>query len=56
MDECILLHDTNSINHYKNLEMLDSPGRVISQITTGVCKIQRFDFDSNLVVTRKVII
>jgi hypothetical protein len=35
---------------------LDDPGRVRSQITSVVCKIQRFDFDCNLVVTRKVII
>jgi hypothetical protein len=40
--------------------MLDDPGRVRSQITSVVCKIQRFDFDCNLVhvdlVSRKVII
>jgi hypothetical protein len=36
--------------------MLDDPGRVRRQITNVVCQIQRFDFDCNLVVTRKVII
>jgi hypothetical protein len=40
----------------KNLTLLDDPGRVRSQITSVVCQIQRFDFDCNLVVTRKVII
>ena len=45
-----------STNQYKNLYLLDDPGRVRSQITSVVCKIQRFDFDCNLVVTRKVII
>jgi hypothetical protein len=35
---------------------LDDPGRVRSQITSVVCQIQRFDFDCNLVVTRKLII
>jgi hypothetical protein len=36
--------------------LLDDPGRFRSQITSVVCQIQRFDFDCNLVVTRKVII
>ena len=36
--------------------LLDDPGRVRSQKTSVVCQIQRFDFDCNLVVTRKVII
>jgi hypothetical protein len=35
---------------------LDDPGRVRSQITSVVCQIQRFDFDCNLVLTRKLII
>ena len=35
---------------------MDDPGRVRSQITSVVCKIQRFDFDCNLVLTGKVII
>jgi hypothetical protein len=39
-----------------NLLLLDDPGRVRSQIISVVCQIQRFDFDCNLVVTRKVII
>ena len=45
-----------STNHNRNLLLLDDPGRVRSQITSVVCQIQRFDFDCNLVVTRKVII
>jgi hypothetical protein len=45
-----------STNQYKNLVLLDDPGRVRSQITRVVCKIQRFDFDCNMVVARKVII
>jgi hypothetical protein len=36
--------------------MLDNPGRVRSHITNVVRQIQWFDFDCNLVVTRKVII
>jgi hypothetical protein len=44
-----------STNQYENLELFDDPGRVRSQITSVVCQIQRFDFDCNLVVTRKVI-
>ena len=36
--------------------MLDDPGRVRSQITGVVCQIQWFDFEYNLVVTRKLII
>jgi hypothetical protein len=35
---------------------LDDPGRVTSQIASVVCQIQRFHFDRNLVVTRKVLI
>jgi hypothetical protein len=45
-----------SINHNENLLLLEYPGRVRSQITSVVCQIQRFDFDCNLVVSRKVII
>jgi hypothetical protein len=45
-----------STNHYRNLVMLDDPGRVRSQIISVVCQIQRFDFDCNLVVARKLII
>ena len=45
-----------STNHNGNLLLLDDPGRVRSQITSVVCQIQRFDFDCNLVVTRKLII
>ena len=43
-------------NQYINLLMLDDPGRVRSQITNVVCQIQRFDFDSNVLLTGKVII
>ena len=41
-----------------NLILLDDPGRyrVRSQIASIVRQIQRFDFERNLVVTRKVII
>jgi hypothetical protein len=35
------------------LLLLDEAGCVKSQIISVVCKIQRFDFDFNLVVTRK---
>ena len=45
-----------SINQYGNLLLFDDPGRVKNQITSVVCKIQRFDFDCNMVVTRQVII
>ena len=45
-----------STNQNGNLVLLDDPGRVRSQITNVVCQIQRFDFDCNLVVMRKVII
>ena len=45
-----------STSHYKNLLLLDDPGRVRSQITNVVGQIQRFDFDCNMVMTRKVII
>jgi hypothetical protein len=45
-----------SINYNKNLLLLDDPGHVRSQIASIVCQIQRFDFDRNLVLTRKVII
>jgi hypothetical protein len=34
--------------------LLDDPGRVRSQITSVVYQIQRFDFDCNLVVARKL--
>jgi hypothetical protein len=43
-------------NHNRNLLLLDDPGRVRSQITSVVCQIQRFDFDCNLIVSRKLII
>jgi hypothetical protein len=36
--------------------LLDDPGRVRSQIISVVCQIQRFDFDCNLVVARKLTI
>ena len=37
--------------------MLDNRGRVVrSHIINVACQIQRFDFDSNLVLTRKLII
>jgi hypothetical protein len=45
-----------STNQNKHLLLLDDPGRVRSQIATIVRQIQRFDFDRNLVLTRKVII
>ena len=45
-----------STNHNRNLLLLDDLGRVRSQIISVVCQIQRFDFDYNLVATRKVII
>jgi hypothetical protein len=44
-----------STNQNGNLVLLDDYGRVRSQITSVVCEMQRFDFDWNLVVTRKVI-
>ena len=47
---------TFSTNHNRNLLLLDDPGRVRSQIISVVCQIQRFDFDCNLVVMRKLII
>jgi len=40
----------------ENLPVLDDPGRVRNQITSIACQIQQFDFDCNLVVTRKLII
>ena len=43
-------------NQDVNLVSLDDPGRVRSQIISVVCQIQRYDFDCNLVMTRKVII
>jgi hypothetical protein len=45
-----------STNQNENLPKLDDPGSVRSQIASIVRQIQRFDFDRNLVVTRKVII
>jgi hypothetical protein len=45
-----------STNQTKKLLLLDKLGRVRSQIASIVRQIQRFDFDRNLVVTRKVII
>ena len=44
-----------STNHNGNLLLLDDPGRVRSQITNVEGQIQRFDFECNLVVMRKVI-
>ena len=44
-----------STNQDGNLMLLDNPGRVRSHITSVVYQIQQFDFDCNLVVTRKVI-
>jgi hypothetical protein len=43
---------------YQNISLLlfDDPGRHRSQIINDVCPTQRFDFECNLVVTRKVII
>jgi hypothetical protein len=46
----------SSTNQNVNLLLVDDPGRVRSQITSVVCQIERFDFDCNMVVTRKVII
>ena len=43
-------------NHVENLVRLDDPGRVRSNLISVVRKIQRFDFECNLVLTRKVII
>jgi hypothetical protein len=45
-----------STNQKRNLLLLDDPGRVRSHITSVVCQIEQFDFDCNMVVTRKVII
>jgi hypothetical protein len=45
-----------SNNYNRNLVLLDDPGRVRSQIATVVCQIQRFDFDCNLELARKLII
>ena len=45
-----------STNQDGNLVLLDDPGRVRSQITNVEDQIQWFDFDCNLVLTRKVII
>ena len=47
---------SNCTKQNKSLYMLDDPGRVKSQIISVVCQIQRFNFDYNLVMTRKVII
>ena len=52
----VLLCKIFGTNHNRNLVLLDDPGRVRSQITSVVFQIQRFDFDCNVVVTRKVII
>jgi hypothetical protein len=40
-------------NHYRNLLLWGDPGRVRSQIKSVVCKIQRFDFVSNMEVAQK---
>ena len=44
------------INYNITLLMLNDSGHVKSQIRNVVCQIQRFDFDLNLVLMRKVII
>ena len=41
-------HPIASTNQYRNLLLLDNPGRVRSHITRVVFQIQRFDFDYNL--------
>ena len=51
----VLLCKSFSTKYDGNSVMLDDPGRVRSQITRVVYQIQRFDFECNLVVTRKVI-
>ena len=51
-----MLYKPISTNQHGNLVMLDDSGRVRSRITSIVCQIHRFDFDCNLVVTRKLII
>ena len=43
-------------NHDINLLQLDEHGRVRSQITSVVLQMEWFDFDCNLVLTRKLII
>ena len=45
-----------STNQNENIILLDDPGRVRSRIASIVRQIQRFNFDCNMVVTRKVII
>ena len=45
-----------STNHHKNLLLLDNRSRVRSQIKSVAYRVQRFDFDCNLVLTRKLII
>jgi hypothetical protein len=45
-----------STSYDENLILLDDPSHVRSQIASVVRQIQRFDFDRNLVVKRKVII
>ena len=44
----------SSTYQHVNLVLLDDHGRVRNQIISVVSGIQRFDFDCNLVVTRKV--
>ena len=53
---CYVKISSTKQNERLNLVLMDDPGRVRSQITSVVCKIQRFDFDCNLVLTGKVII
>ena len=43
-------------NQYENLLLLDNRSRVRSQIKSVAYRVQRFNFDCNLVLTRKLII
>jgi hypothetical protein len=45
-----------STNQHEKLVMLDDPGCSSSHITSVACQIQRFDFDCNLAVARKIIL
>ena len=45
-----------STNQNEKLLLLDDPGRVRNQLASIVRQMQRFDFDRNLVVARKVLI
>jgi hypothetical protein len=46
----------SSANPNGNIVSLDDPGRVRSQIISVVLQIQGFDFECNLVLSRKLII